>query len=69
VIPVANQPFGRIAFANTDSIGPVSDISGAVEAARRATEWTKKQMATPGPARARARTHAAAAKPTASEPK
>jgi monoamine oxidase len=67
VIPMANQPFGRIAFANTDSIGPVSDISGAVEAAHRAVEWTKKQMATPGPARAR--THAAAAKPTASEPK
>ena len=47
VIPVANRPFGRIAFANTDSVGPVSDISGAVEAARRAVEWTEKQMAAP----------------------
>jgi monoamine oxidase len=58
VIPVANQPFGCIAFANTDSIGPVSDVSGAVEAARRAVEWTEKQMAAPAPPRAR--THPAA---------
>jgi monoamine oxidase len=54
VIPVANQPFGRIAFANTDSVGPVSDISGAVEAAHRAVEWTEKQMTAPP------HTHAAA---------
>jgi hypothetical protein len=47
VIPVANQPFGRIAFANTDSVGPVSEIAGAVEAARHAVEWTEKQMAAP----------------------
>jgi monoamine oxidase len=47
VIPVANQPFGRIAFANTDSVGPVSDIAGAVDAARHAVEWTEKQMAAP----------------------
>ena len=52
VIPVANQPFGRIAFANTDSVGPVSDISGAVEAAQEAVEWTEKQMAAPTPAHA-----------------
>jgi hypothetical protein len=47
VIPVANQPFGRVAFANTDSVGPVSEIGGAVEAARHAVEWTEKQMAAP----------------------
>lgn len=47
VIPVANQPFGRIAFANTDSVGPVSEIAGAVKAARHAVEWTEKQMASP----------------------
>jgi protoporphyrinogen oxidase len=47
VVPVANQPFGRIAFANTDSVGPVSDISGAVDAARHAVEWMEKQIAAP----------------------
>jgi monoamine oxidase len=68
VIPVANKPFGRIAFANTDSIGPVSDVSGAVEAARRAVERAEKQMAAPDAALAPARTHGAA-KSGAPEPK
>jgi monoamine oxidase len=68
VIPVANRPFGRIAFANTDSIGPVSDISGAVEAARRAVEWTEKQLGATAPPPPRGRTHGTA-KPTAAEPK
>ena len=45
VIPVANQPLGRIYFANTDSIGPISEVSGAVEAAQKASEWVKKQTA------------------------
>ena len=43
VIPVANQPFDRIFFANTDSVGPISEVSGAVEAAQKAAEWLKKQ--------------------------
>ncbi len=66
VIPVANQPFGRIAFANTDSVGPVSDISGAVEAAQQAVEWTEKQMAAPATSHAHAR---ATAKSAAAAPK
>jgi spermidine dehydrogenase len=45
VIPVGNQPFGRIAFANTDSVGPVSEVGGAVEAAHHAVQWVEKQMA------------------------
>jgi monoamine oxidase len=59
VIPVANQPFGRIAFANTDSVGPVSDVSGAVEAAHHAVEWTEKQMAAPSVAPAHPHAHPA----------
>ena len=66
VIPVANQPFGRIAFANTDSVGPVSDISGAVEAAQQAVEWTEKQMAAPATSHAHAH---ATAKSAAAAPK
>jgi len=45
VIPVANQPFDRIFFANTDSVGPISEVSGAVEAAQKAAEWIKKSAA------------------------
>jgi hypothetical protein len=45
VIPAANQPLERIVFANTDSVGPVSDVSGAVEAAHHAAEWVEKKMA------------------------
>lgn len=44
-IPAANQPLERIVFANTDSVGPVSDAPGAVEAARRASEWVEKKIA------------------------
>jgi monoamine oxidase len=65
VIPVANQPFGRIAFANTDSVGPVSDVSGAVEAAHRAVGWVEKQMAAPSPAPARPHAHPAPKTPAA----
>lgn len=42
-IPAANHPFGRIFFANTDSVGPGSDIAAAVEAARRAADQIEKQ--------------------------
>jgi len=45
VIPVANQPLDRIFFANTDSIGPISEVSGAVESARNASEWVVKRGA------------------------
>ncbi len=58
VIPAASQPFGRIAFANTDSVGPVSDVSGAVEAAHHAVEWVEKQTAPPAPAAAKSRSAA-----------
>ncbi len=47
VIPAASQPMERIYFANTDSVGPESLTSGAVEAARRASEWVKKLLAGP----------------------
>ena len=45
VIPAASQPLERVFFANTDSIGPVSDIAGAVDAAHRAAEWADKRLA------------------------
>jgi spermidine dehydrogenase len=45
VIPAANQPLDRVFFANTDSIGPESEISGAVTSARKAAEWTEKRLA------------------------
>ncbi|HEY0702838.1 MAG TPA: FAD-dependent oxidoreductase [Candidatus Acidoferrales bacterium] len=45
VIPAANRPLDRVYFANTDSIGPISEISGAVEAAQAGAEWVKKKMA------------------------
>lgn len=44
-IPAASKPLDRIFFANTDSVGPESDLAGAVEAAHRAAEWTAKKMA------------------------
>jgi monoamine oxidase len=44
-IPLANQPLDRIYFANTDSVGPISEVSGAVEAARRSSEWIAKKTA------------------------
>jgi monoamine oxidase len=45
VIPAASRPLDRIFFANTDSVGPESEISGAVEAAHKAAEWTEKRLA------------------------
>ncbi|MGA7221483.1 MAG: FAD-dependent oxidoreductase [Candidatus Acidiferrales bacterium] len=45
VIPAATQPLERIVFANTDSVGPESEVSGAVEAAHHAAEWVEKKMA------------------------
>jgi hypothetical protein len=44
-IPAANKPLDRIFFANTDSVGPESDLPGAVEAAHHAAEWIEKKMA------------------------
>jgi oxygen-dependent protoporphyrinogen oxidase len=54
VIPAANQPLERVVFANTDSVGPESLVYAAVEASRRAAEWTEKRMAGASPAAARA---------------
>jgi monoamine oxidase len=45
LIPAASKPMERIFFANTDSVGPESLTSGAVLAARRAADWTKKILA------------------------
>jgi monoamine oxidase len=44
-IPLASQPMDRVFFANTDSIGPVSDISAAVVAGHRGAEWFLKRLA------------------------
>ena len=54
IIPAANQPLERVVFANTDSVGPESLVYGAVEASRRAADWTEKRMAGATPAAARA---------------
>jgi len=54
IIPAARQPLERIAFANTDAIGPESLVYAAVEAARRAADWTEKRMAGLTPAAAQA---------------
>jgi len=53
VIPAAREPLDRIAFANTDSIGPESLVYAAVEAAQRAATWIEKRMAGLTPAAAR----------------
>jgi monoamine oxidase len=45
LIPAANKPLERIVFANTDAVGPESLIYAAVEASKRAADWTKKRMA------------------------
>jgi monoamine oxidase len=45
IIPTASQPLERVFFANTDSIGPESEISGAVDSARKAAEWVEKRLA------------------------
>ena len=50
-IPVSSAPLDRVFFANTDSIGPVSDIGAAVEAAQHAAEWVDKRMAGAKPSR------------------
>jgi monoamine oxidase len=54
IIPAANQPLERVVFANTDSVGPESLVYAAVEASRRAADWTEKRMAGATPAAARA---------------
>jgi monoamine oxidase len=45
IIPAANRPLERVFFANSDSIGPESEISGAVESAQKAAEWIEKRLA------------------------
>ena len=45
LIPAASRPLDRIAFANTDSVGPESLVYAAVEAAHRSAEWVEKRMA------------------------
>jgi hypothetical protein len=45
IIPRARKPLERVFFANTDSVGPVSDISNAVEISRRGAEWAEKRLA------------------------
>jgi len=37
-IPAARRPVGRIFFANTDSVGPVSTTAGGIDSARRSVE-------------------------------
>ncbi|MGH9714669.1 MAG: FAD-dependent oxidoreductase [Candidatus Acidiferrales bacterium] len=44
-IPAANRPLERVVFANTDSIGPESVLTGAVQASRRASQWIENRMA------------------------
>jgi monoamine oxidase len=53
VIPAANRPLERVVFANTDSVGPESLVYAAVEASRRAADWTEKRMAGSTPSAAR----------------
>jgi monoamine oxidase len=43
-IPTARQPLDRVFFANTDSLGPVSDASNAILASQSAAEWVKKRL-------------------------
>lgn len=52
IIPRARKPLERVFFANTDSVGPVSDISNAVEISRRGAEWAEKRLAGASPSRA-----------------
>ena len=44
LIPAARQPMERVFFANTDSTGPVSTTSGAIEASRRAIGEMKRML-------------------------
>ncbi|MGC1385539.1 MAG: FAD-dependent oxidoreductase [Candidatus Acidiferrales bacterium] len=43
-IPLARQPMDRVFFANTDSVGPVSDISAAVVSGHQGADWSVKRM-------------------------
>jgi protoporphyrinogen oxidase len=43
-IPLASQPMDRVFFANTDSVGPVSDISAAVASGHRGADWSIKRL-------------------------
>jgi hypothetical protein len=52
IIPRARKPLERVFFANTDSVGPVSDIAAAVEISRRGAEWADKRLAGTSPSRA-----------------
>jgi protoporphyrinogen oxidase len=45
LIPAASKPLDRVFFANTDSIGPVSDVSNAILASKHASEWVENRMA------------------------
>jgi protoporphyrinogen oxidase len=45
LIPAARRPLDRVFFGNTDSIGPVSDVSNAILASKQAVEWMEKRMA------------------------
>jgi hypothetical protein len=44
-IPLASAPMERVFFANTDSVGPVSDIGAAVASGRKGAEWSLKRLA------------------------
>jgi monoamine oxidase len=44
-IPLASQPMERVFFANTDSVGPVSDIGAAVASGHKGAEWSIKRLA------------------------
>jgi monoamine oxidase len=50
VLPLVRQPMAHVFFANTDSEGPVSTISGALTAARRAVQKYEAMLAGPRPA-------------------
>jgi len=54
VIPAANKPLDRIVFANTDSTGSESVIYGAVDAAKRATDWVSQRLSGASPSAASA---------------
>lgn len=43
-IPTARQPLDRVFFANTDSLGPVSDASNAILESQAAAEWVRKRL-------------------------
>ena len=43
-IPAARPPLDRVFFSNTDSAGPVSDVSNAIAQSRAASEWVAKRL-------------------------